>query len=124
LILFSEEGIGAFLDGQTEVAADSLARFALTDAICLPGLFPKKKIPNSRATIEIDEAGVVNINGGTAGVARNGDSVTTDFSVTSNSAWHAWFLALSALVPGYPGIAGSASQTGKINSGSTKVKAG
>jgi hypothetical protein len=65
LILFSEEGIGAFLDGQTEVAADSLARFALTDAICIPGLFPKKRIPSFQATIEIDSSGNISLNGST-----------------------------------------------------------
>lgn len=124
LIVFSEEGIGAFLDGRTEVTADNLAKFALTDAICIPGLWPKKGIPNSRATIEIDSLGNININNGTKGVARDGDSVAIPFSVTSNPAWHTWFTAINVLVPGYPLLGPGGSLPGSISAGSTKVKSG
>lgn len=124
LILFSEEGIGAFLDGRTEVTADNLAKFALTDAICIPGLFSKKGIPNSKATITVGSDGVININAGTKGVARDGDSVTIPFSVTNNPAWHTWFTALNVLVPGYPLVGPGGSLPGSISAGSTKVKSG
>lgn len=125
LVLFSEEGIGNFLNSTNqEVDPDSYARFQLTDAICLPGLFSFKGVPNSKATIEIDSSGNININNGTKGAVREGDSVITKFSVLDNTAWHTWFLAINALVPGYPGVAGTASQDGEINSSSNKVKIG
>lgn len=44
-IRFSEEGIGAFLKGTVEVDADSFARFAMSDAVCTPGLWSFKNAP-------------------------------------------------------------------------------
>lgn len=46
-IRFSEEGIGAFLKGTVEVTADSFARFAMTDAVCTPGLWSFKNVPTT-----------------------------------------------------------------------------
>jgi hypothetical protein len=63
LILFSEEGIGSYLNGNTEVDADSFAKFSLTDAICIPGLFSFKEVPESTATIVVDKNGNINMNG-------------------------------------------------------------
>jgi hypothetical protein len=65
IILFSESGIGKFLNGKTEVDADSLARFQLTDAICIPGLWSFKNVPDADSTIEIDNDGNINLNGDT-----------------------------------------------------------
>lgn len=65
MIVFSEEGIGSFLKGETTVASDSLARFSLTDAVCMPGLWSFKNIPDSeKSTIIIDDDGNVELNGG------------------------------------------------------------
>jgi hypothetical protein len=74
LVLFSEEGIGNYLNGTNqEVSSDSYARFQLTDAICLPGLFSFKGIPSSKNTIEIDESGNINIDA-LQNVNINGDT--------------------------------------------------
>jgi len=72
MIIFSEEGIGAWLKGDTEVNADSLARFALTDAICVPGLWSFKTVPSSTdATIEILDDGTIKVDG--LGIELNGN---------------------------------------------------
>jgi len=63
LILFSEVGIGAYLKGKVEVTADSLSKFALTDAICIPGLWSFRNVPNSTSTIEITDSGNIELNG-------------------------------------------------------------
>lgn len=64
MIVFSEEGIGAFLKGKVEVTADSFAKFALTDAICIPGLWSFKNVPISPISeIIIDDDGNINLNG-------------------------------------------------------------
>jgi len=67
LIAFSEAGIGNFLNGQgvNEVEPDDLNRFALTDAICIPGLWSKSSSPTSKATIEIDASGNMTVDGAT-----------------------------------------------------------
>lgn len=63
-VRFCEEGLGAFLKGKTEVDGDSFARFALTDAICTPGLWsPKSRPAKPKATIKIDKDGNINFNG-------------------------------------------------------------
>lgn len=55
LILFAETGIGNFLNGTGQVVtADDQSRFSLTDAICIPGLFPFSRVPNSSVTITSD----------------------------------------------------------------------
>lgn len=63
LIVFSEVGIGNYLNNTEEVTADDLSRFSLTDAICIPGLWSFNSVPDSKGTIEITEAGVINLNG-------------------------------------------------------------
>ncbi len=65
LILFSETGIGTYLDSSGSVVdSDDYARFSLTDAICLPGLFPFGQVPATK-TIELDEEGVLKFFEGT-----------------------------------------------------------
>lgn len=66
MIGFMEAGIGNFLNGQgsIEVEPDDLNRFALTDAVCIPGLFPFSQVPKTpKSTIEIDDSGVIKLNG-------------------------------------------------------------
>ena len=66
LIAFSESGIGNYINGSGEIKeADDLSRFSLTDAICIPGLWPFNIAPTSTATIEVNQAGIVAINGDT-----------------------------------------------------------
>ena len=68
LIMFSETGIGNYLNsvGAIQVEADDVARFSLTDAICLPGLFPFS-VPGTQLnklitpTIEFTPAGGINM---------------------------------------------------------------
>jgi len=65
LILFSETGIGNFLAGGGQVVnADDQTRFSLTDAIAIPGLWTSKNAPTVK-TIELTEAGVLNLIDGT-----------------------------------------------------------
>lgn len=53
LLLFAETGIGNFLNSAGQVVnADDLSRFSLTDAICLPGLFPFSFVPIRNVVIE------------------------------------------------------------------------
>jgi hypothetical protein len=66
ILLFSEEGIGAYLKSKVVVTADSLARFAMTDAIFIPGVWPFVDVPDSElATIEITSTGNILLNGST-----------------------------------------------------------
>lgn len=116
LILFSEEGIGNYLNGiNVDANSDSYARFSLTDAICIPGLYSFKNIPNSKATIKIDKSGNININNGVNGAAREFDSITID--AVSDPAF---FIYLAGLTPPYPGDP----ITGRISGSSSKVKIG
>lgn len=123
-IRFSEEGIGAFLKGKTEVDADSFAKFALTDAICTPGLWSFSKVPQDPlGSIIVENDGTIVINKGSNGVARLNDSVQIN-----DSAFATWVTAVSTfinglapgtLIPPFP-----TTPTGIITSASTKVKAG
>ena len=68
IIIFSEAGIGNYLSGAGEVKeADDLSRFSLTDAVCVPGLWPFSLAPTNTnlSTIEINDAGIIAINGDT-----------------------------------------------------------
>jgi hypothetical protein len=62
LILFAETGIGNFLNGAgQDVEADDQSRFSLTDAICIPGLFPFARIPDSGVSITSDTSNQLTI---------------------------------------------------------------
>jgi hypothetical protein len=124
LILFSEEGIGAWLKGRTEVAADSLAKFSLTDAICVPGLWSFKNVPNEeKGSIIVDDQGNININQGTKGVARKDDAIVSN--AATDTTYEAWRLIFNTWATGLGlGTPMPASRTGKIIGGSTSVKAG
>lgn len=114
-VRFSEEGLGAFLNSKIEVDGDSFARFALTDAICTPGLHSFKSIPDAKATIEIDKNGNIDINKGSKGAAREDDTIVIT-AVTDP----AFFTYLGTLSPPFVG----SSITGKISSSSGSVKVG
>lgn len=90
LILFSEEGIGSFLKGKTEVTADSLARFSLTDAICIPGLWSFPSAPESTSTIEIDDNGNILLNGSSKRFVTHAELNTAlqDFIIALNLHTH------------------------------------
>lgn len=63
LILFTEAGIGNFLNsgGTSQVAADDQSRHALTDAVCIPGLYPPSGLPTSIASFEVDATGLYEV---------------------------------------------------------------
>jgi hypothetical protein len=75
-IEFSESGIGNFLNGKVEVDADSLARFQLTDAVCIPGLWSFKNVPDSDSSIEVDDNGNIKIKSPTGTTIELGDNPT------------------------------------------------
>lgn len=101
IILFAENGIGNYLNGQgkNEVEPDDLNRFALTDAICIPGISPFNAIPKSKATITVGTDGVININGGSEGVARKEDAVKS--TATEDVAFWAWAVKYNAFNVGW-----------------------
>ena len=52
-LFFAETGIGNFLNsGGQVIDADDSSRFSLTDAICVPGLFPFSAVPQRNVVIE------------------------------------------------------------------------
>jgi len=63
LLLFSELGIGNYLNsnGKNVVCADDNVRHSLTDAVCVPGVYPSRGIPSSTATMSIDAQGLFEI---------------------------------------------------------------
>jgi len=66
MICFMEAGIGDYLNssGGLVVDPDDLSRFTLMDAVCIPGLNTFKGVPSSPlSTIEIDDSGVIKLNG-------------------------------------------------------------
>ena len=123
LILFSEEGIGAFLKGRAEVNSDDFARFQFTDAICIPGLWSFKSVPGSpKSTIEIDDSGNINLNGSTKGVARLDD--TTINNAITDPVFEIWRLAFNVWAGTTGGPPMPSTRAGKIDSSSNTVKAG
>ena len=118
LILFSEEGIGAFLKGRTEVNSDDFARFQFTDAICIPGLWSFKSVPGSpKSTIEIDDSGNINLNGSTRNLVSHTElNASLQLMLTSINANFATKLNGA----GAPGVNILDISTAKINT----VKAG
>lgn len=67
VVIFAETGIGNYLagTGDIEVEADSPARFQLTDAQFLPGIYPPAGIKPTPSFIKVDPAGIISINGDT-----------------------------------------------------------
>ena len=58
-LLFTETGIGTWLDGNgDESNADDMSRFSLTDAVCIPGLYTKKSVPDPSAFIKFSDNGI------------------------------------------------------------------
>jgi hypothetical protein len=124
-IRFSESGIGNFLNGKVEVDADSLARFQLTDAVCTPGLWSFKNVPESDSTIEIDNNGDINIDSKNE-IHLNGDSKNLVSHAELNTALQSMIVAINSTFAtkldggGSPGVVSLDITTSKINT----VKAG
>lgn len=70
IIFFAENGIGNWINspGTSPVAPDDAARFALTDAFCVPGLVPPAKAQPGKAQIEIDLLGLIALKNQTTGL--------------------------------------------------------
>lgn len=66
LIIFAETGIGDFLnsDGKKVVDSDDPARFQLTDAICIPFLFPFSAVPKPLSSLSLRKDGSVSLKAG------------------------------------------------------------
>ena len=87
LLLFSEVGIGRWMDARGEIAQDDLAHHNLTDAIAIPGLFQKSKIPqvdapanafvinfkNNKVVLDGDD---FSIEGNASSIASSGGTIT------------------------------------------------
>lgn len=108
IVVFSEEGIGSWLKSTDVVIADSFAKFSLTDAIFIPGIWSFNNIPSDeQTTIIIDKDGnmaidgkEINLNSGDKGVARLNDTTLSDISV-DNAFWTMWN-AFFTIVTGPP----------------------
>lgn len=81
LILFSESGIGNYLNSSEniQVESDDSTRFSMTDAICIPGLFsfPKAQGLSKSNEIYIDKTGNVSIKGKEIDLNGNSKSFVT-----------------------------------------------
>lgn len=64
LLIFSEHGIGNYLTGDgSEQDPDNISKFALTDAIFIPGIWPFSQVNKTTDnSIKVDEAGNIEIN--------------------------------------------------------------
>ncbi len=116
LVMFAETGIGNYLNGSgQEVEADSPARFQLTDAMFLPGLYPFSTVAQGSAFIKSDGSGVISINGDSDYAVR-----FTKLETEFNKLRDAWDIFATAYVPGSPSVTGlppSASASGADLSG-------
>ncbi len=130
LIMFSEASLDAWLQsagGSNQVDPQDDRRFNLNDAIFVPGVNPVATpgIPgvssgllmqygtgSNPAKIQLNSDGSIQFNGGSAGVARNGDTVQADLTTDP---------ANMVILAAY-GV--SAPLKSKITGGSTTVKSG
>lgn len=60
LLLFSETGIGNFLNGTETTNADNYSKFKMTDCIAIPGLFSDPQVP--KLEVEVDETSLFVVN--------------------------------------------------------------
>lgn len=105
LLIFSEVGLGNYLNGNgvLQVATEDSSRFDLTDAICIPGLFPfsvSKTMYSSPPLAEID------ITNGIIGL--NGNDKTFMTYTEFNTALQSFIIALNAKFATKKDEAGSA----------------
>lgn len=125
LILFSEAGIGNYLNSRgQEVEADDVSRFSLTDAICIPGLFPWRNVPKNITTnIEMTSAGLLKLQGGTQSFVK-GEALETllnDF-LTACSGITPGTEAQNAVALGVIKTAATTALSGLSGIKSTKIK--
>lgn len=66
LIVFAETGIGDYLnsDGKKVADSDDPSRFQLTDAICIPFLFPFSAVPKPKSSLSLRKDGSVQLKAG------------------------------------------------------------
>lgn len=145
MVHFSEEGLGKWLKGSSNVPGDSLARFSLTDAIAVPGLWSFKNVPTSPDNIiEVDSNGKLVLDSGTKGAARVDDQIKS--TSAEDAQWWTFVNTFFGVITGAPipepgsgspsalqaalslaiAAAGGVPSaiTGKVTVGSTKVKVG
>lgn len=143
LLIFSERSIDDWKTKGGIVEPEDPRKFDISDAIAIPGLFPKSQgvaadeddilIEHTAGNVKIKSSGDVILNAGTKGVARLDDQIKS--TSVEDSAFWAFILAFSTwvVVPGDGGGALKAaltaagfptSLTGKITAASSTVKAG
>lgn len=143
LLIFTERSIDDWKTQGGIVEPEDPRKFDISDAVAIPGLFPKSQgvgpdeddilIEHTAGGVKIKASGDIVLNNGTKGVARVDDQVKS--TSADDSAFWAFIAAFSTWVV-VPGDGGGAlktallaagfptSQTGKITVGSNKVKAG
>lgn len=137
LLIFSERSLDEFLSLGIDNAASDPRILDLSDAICIPGLYPfvnPGKVANGNTNLEIiynnskiiiTTNGNVEINGGTKKSARDTDPTLSN--TTLDSVFWAWVATISgavnALSPGSVPVVPT-SLIGKINGGSNTVLVG
>jgi len=74
-ILFAENGIGNWINAGCGLISnpDDFTRFSLTDAICIPGLFPPSGAAQLIPTIELDESGQLKFLSGNSSFVKGED---------------------------------------------------
>ena len=102
LILFSESGIGNFLNSteSIQVASDDSTRFSLTDAICIPGLH-SIHIAQSLSKdneIYVDKTGLISIKG--KEINLNGETKSFVTHSELDAALQSFILSLNAQFSG------------------------
>ncbi len=75
LLIFSEAALGSFLEGTDAVEPETSHRHALTDAICIPGLWSFRSAPEPPPA---EDSLYVRYNGAAIEITASGDIVLAD----------------------------------------------
>lgn len=122
LIIFSEASLENWLSLASGVDETDPRRFALSDAIAIPGLFNFKTVTTGSTDGLLLDAPSITLNkSGAKEVARKGDATLAQ---TGDSVENAKLFALLAAAATLVGLPAPTSITSKITGGSTTVKAG
>lgn len=138
LLLFSERSMELYLNSATlPIGPGDSRKYSLTDAICIPGLFPTgqgKQPSNLHIEIKSDSKNIeingveINLNSGNVGVARLNDTTQLSLNGIDIQALAAALLTTLAFTPtGSPPIPATIPVIftgGQITSASPTVKAG
>lgn len=108
LLLFTESGIGNWLQSTQDTEAEDQTRFSLQDAICVPGLWQPSRVPrhkrrkaqwglvSERAEIGATESGKISLSNASTDLREVLEGLQGILPTMD-----AQLLALNAVVPGY-----------------------